>query len=61
MDQLCKRCFSLFKEGQRAAFVGEATYHVLKSRVHFALDREDMIVDPESLVHADGGDCKYEE
>lgn len=60
MEQNCRRCFSLFREGERVCFIGEASFHVLKSAVHYALDKADMTVDSESLVHADGGCCRYE-
>lgn len=61
MLKRCQRCFSRLKEGQRVGFCGEGTYHELKSDVSFAIDRDELVVEPESLVHAHGSDCDYEE
>lgn len=60
MLKLCQRCYSRLKEGQRVGFCGEGTYHELKSDVSFAIDKEDLVVEPDSLVHAQGSDCNYE-
>jgi hypothetical protein len=40
--------------------VATATYHVLKSKIAYALDKSDMDCDPETLVHANQEeDCIY--
>ena len=61
MLKLCQRCYSRLREGQRVGFCGEGTYHELKSDVSFAIDKDNLIVEPESLVHAQGSDCDYQE
>lgn len=57
---ICKRCFNLLKEGDRVSVVMTATYHVLKSDIAYALDKYDMVADPDTLVHADSQGCEYE-
>jgi hypothetical protein len=57
----CRRCFTEIKEGQLASVVVTATYHALKSKVHYALDKSDMTADEDTLIHAKGSDCKYAE
>ena len=57
---ICKRCFTELKEGQTASVVVTATYHALKSKVVYALDKGDMTADPDTLIHAKGSDCKYD-
>ena len=59
MINLCRRCFNPLKSGQLASVVVTAPYKELKSAVHYALDKEEMIADPETLVHANQRDCKY--
>jgi hypothetical protein len=61
MEMNCKRCFSPIREGERVSVLVEATYHILKSKIAYALDKEDLVADPESLVHAQGSECHYEE
>lgn len=57
----CRRCFHPILEGQLASAVVTATYHVLKSNVAYALDKADMTADPDTLIHAKGSDCDYED
>jgi hypothetical protein len=57
---MCRRCFAEIKEGQIASVVVTATFHALKSKVHYALDKGDMTADPDTLIHAKGSDCDYE-
>lgn len=61
MTNYCRRCFSDLKEGQRVSVVMSATYHMLKSRIAYALDKTDMEADAETIVHAKEEDCVYEE
>lgn len=61
MLQTCRRCFSRLKEGQRVAFCGTGVYHELKSDVSFAIDKANLVVEPDSLVHATGDQCEYED
>jgi hypothetical protein len=61
MINLCRRCFSPILEGQLASAVATATYHVLKSKVAYAFDKSDMTMDPDTLIHAKGSDCKYQD
>jgi hypothetical protein len=60
-SSICRRCFSLFKDGERISFVGSANYKILKSSIHYALDRASMEIDPETLVHASQEDCTFED
>jgi hypothetical protein len=60
MTNNCRRCFSPLLEGQKASVVMTATYHILKSKIAYALDKFDMEADPDTLVHASQDDCKYE-
>ena len=60
MINYCRNCFSPLLEGQRVSVVATATYHVLKSKIAYALDKHDMDCDPDTLVHANQEeDCKY--
>jgi len=61
MINLCRRCYSPLKEGQRVSVVATASYHVLKSKIAYALDKGDMECDPDTLVHALEEDCQYDD
>lgn len=61
MINICRRCFSPFLENQRVSAVITATYHILKSKIAYALDKHDMEADAETLVHAKEEDCIYDE
>ncbi len=54
---LCRRCFGLLKDGDKVSVVVTSTYHTLKSEVAYALDKADMVADPETLVHASYEGC----
>lgn len=51
MIQLCAKCSKLLREGDRVRVTVTSTYHVLKSTISYALSREDMEADPETLCH----------
>jgi hypothetical protein len=57
MNGICRRCFHPLREGQKATVVVTATFHRLKSEIHYALDKADLVADPDTLVHASGIDC----
>jgi hypothetical protein len=61
MTNVCRRCFAPMKEGQLATVVVTATYHMLKSQISYALDKSDMVADPDTLIHGDEKDCRYED
>jgi hypothetical protein len=61
MVQLCAKCSKLLREGDEVTVRVTSTYHVLKSTIAYALSRENMIADPDTLEHVDcdeaqGGD-----
>lgn len=40
-------------DGQRVCVMVTATYHILKSTISYALDKNDMEADPSTLCHED--------
>lgn len=54
----CARCGEVIKEGERVEVLVEATYHVLKSQVAFALDKTSLEADTSTLRHVS---CTYSE
>lgn len=58
---ICRRCFALFRDGQRVSFVGSAAYHIIKSSVHYAIDPKTMDIDDDTLVHSSQEDCEYDD
>ncbi len=51
MIQTCAKCNHIIQEGERVGVWVEATYHLLKSTVSYALDKEGMRADAESMTH----------
>ena len=61
MENICRRCFTPLKDGQRVCVVITAVYHSLLSWIYYALDPTTVEADSETLIHADPEDCKYDE
>jgi hypothetical protein len=57
MTHQCCICHHLIQEGQRVNVMVQATYHILKSSVAYALDKTDLTADASSLHHANKEDC----
>lgn len=53
MVQICTECNKLLKEGEYVTVQVTSTYHVLKSAVAYALDKNDLIADVNTLRHKD--------
>lgn len=53
MVQTCCICNHLIMDGQRVCVMVTATYHILKSTISYALDKNDMEADPSTLCHED--------
>jgi hypothetical protein len=51
MIQVCCVCEHLIKDGDRVTVQVTSTYHILKSTVAYALNREDMEADSSTLRH----------
>jgi hypothetical protein len=49
--QVCCICHKLLLEGQKVTVNVTSTYHVLKSKVAYALDQRDLEADPDTLAH----------
>lgn len=47
----CCVCRELLKEGDEVEALVRTTFHTLKSKVHAALDKDDMSVVPGTLAH----------
>ena len=50
---LCCMCEGLLREGDYVQVSVRTTYHRLKSKIAYALDKNDMAPDPRSLAHVD--------
>ena len=48
---LCQICDEPIKDGERVRVTVTSTYHLLKSTVAYALDKNDLEADGESLRH----------
>lgn len=53
MCQLCIACGKLLKEGDKVSVLVTSTYHVLKSTVAYALDKNDLVAISSTLAHVD--------
>jgi hypothetical protein len=51
MIHVCKSCNKLIRDGERVTVTVSASYHTLKSTVAYALDKQDMIADSDTLKH----------
>lgn len=51
MQHVCAICEAPLKEGDKVQVVVRSTYHVLKSRIAYALDKADIDAIPQTLVH----------
>lgn len=56
MQHLCKNCNRLLCEGDVVKVEIMSTYHVLKSTISYALDKQDMSANSSTLRHFD---CQY--
>lgn len=51
MIQICVKCKHLLCEGDKVTVQVTATYHVLKSKIAYALDKSDLECDSDTLGH----------
>lgn len=51
MMNRCATCNQPIEEGDRVTVFVTATYHALKSKVAYALDKSDMEAEAETLAH----------
>lgn len=58
MIQTCCICQKLIHDGQKVRVMVEATYHILKSTVSYALDKYDLEADSSTLCHKECSDDK---
>lgn len=55
-NKSCQVCGLLIKEGERVEVLVRATFHALKSKVAYALDRDDLEPVGGTMVHIDCAD-----
>lgn len=51
MEKACVICRKLIKEGERVEVLVRATFHVLKSKIAYALDKEDLETVSGTIAH----------
>lgn len=51
MINACAKCGNLIHDGQRVGVWVTATYHILKSTVAYALDKNDLEAEASSMIH----------
>lgn len=53
MTNICQICERPLEERALVQFVGRGVYHRLKSKVSYAIDKDGLDINPQSLVHVD--------
>jgi hypothetical protein len=53
MEKQCIICGKLLGEGERVEVLVRATYHILKSKIAFALDKNDMEPISGTMAHVE--------
>lgn len=51
MEKMCVVCHKLIKEGERVEVLVRSTFHVLKSKIAYALDKEDLETVSGTMAH----------
>ncbi len=51
MMKYCADCKEPILDNDRISFVAMATYHVIDSLVAYAIDKHDLEIDPDSIIH----------
>lgn len=52
MKLFCLNCNEPIKDGDRVTIIVCSVYHEIPSSIAYALDRNEMIADKESIMHA---------